>query len=211
MLARGTRIKIVGCGLLAAGAFMLPLATQAQAARAAGDAPLATELVIAGGAPALPYQPPTVPTPDPPGYSWRIHLGAFPDTVGVGGYACQGCDGVFSNADRAAAAALPLQPLMVVITEPGNPQNTYWVGRLDRTTPSQQTVGRDIVLPVPPPYQVNLITVNPIGYTVCPNSRPLFIVTQDDFDAVSGSRPGAGRDLRHDWFFWSCRSVRPEL
>jgi len=184
------------------------LATSAQAARTAGEDVLSAGAEIVDAAPIRPDQPPGGPTPVPP--TWTIHLEAFPDTVGVGGYACPGCDGVFSGADGAAAAGLPLQPLMVVITEPGNPQATYWVGQLDRASASKQRVARDIALPVPPPYQVNLITVNPLGYTVCPNSRPVFILTQSDFDDVDGSAPGTGRKIRHDWYFWSCRSIRSE-
>lgn len=177
---------------------------------AAAAQSLMVGITVADGGPSLPDQPPTVPTPDPDANTWRLRLGAFPDTVGVGGYACPGCDGVFAGGDQVAAAGRPLQPIRVVVTEPGNPDRLYWIGMIDRSAAGRLELADEIALHVPPPYEVRLLTVNPVGYRVCPNSRPVFILTQDDFDAVSGGRPGSGRNLQHNWFFWSCRRQSSE-
>ncbi len=222
MFSQGSIIKLIGCGGLVAVAFLAPWATSVQATRAALEDQLAVD---AGGA-GQPLQGTAEPQPTPTPASgqqpvpiqpiWTLHLRAFPDTVGMRQYACQGCNGVFESGDKAAAAGLPLQPLTVAITEPGNPRNVYWIGQLGRgeDSPGQQDLTQEIPLKdVPPPYQVNLITVNPLGYTVCPNSRPVFIITQADFDALANNRTGQAGDgrgpLRHEWFFWSCRPMRP--
>ncbi len=212
MLARASRMSMLnrGLGIVVLAAAIGLLAGYQPVAGASAAAGVAEGDAVLAGQPNLPDQPPTVPTPGPDPNTWRIRLGGFPDTVGVGGYQCQGCDGVFSDADRIGATDRPLQPLFVVVTEPGNPQNTYWVGLIDRASGGSLSVQREVLLRVPPPYQINLITVNPVGYTVCPNSRPVFIVSQDDFDAAGGGRPGAGRNLQHNWFFWRCRTVNPE-
>jgi len=210
MFARPNLNHLTVCvGLAAASLVILP-AAGGRAADASGLANLMADHAIAGDAPGAPDQPPPREgTPVPP--TWTLTLKAFPDTVGVNGYACPGCDGVFSDGDRIAAAGRPLQPLLVAVTEPGNAQNTYWIGLIDRSRESNLELQTEVVLHVPPPYQVNLITVNPFGYTLCPNSRPAFVATQDDFDATSGTgRPDSGRSLRKSWYFWSCRTLVPE-
>lgn len=208
MLVRVTLFRLLNLllGIVALAVVAGGVAGRWQIANAAG---VSRVVDSAAGGPALPYQPPTVPTPPSDANTWRIRVGGFPDTVGVGGYQCPGCDGVFSDADRMGATDRPLQPLYVVVTEPGNPQNTYWMGLIDRANEGSLSVQREIALRVPPPYQVNLITANPVGYTVCPNSRPVFIVSQADFDDAGHGRPGSGRNLQHSWFFWRCRAAGP--
>jgi hypothetical protein len=156
---------------------------------------------------ATPGDPPSIPTL-PAERVWRIRLRAFPDTVGKGAYQCPGCDGVFSSGDDMGSAGRPLQPLMVVVHEPGNDENLYWMGRMNRQIASQAEVYTEVLLTLPPPYEVRLVTVDPLGYTLCPNSPEVFFLDQEDFDAVGGSAYGGGRGISQDWFFWRCDTGR---
>jgi hypothetical protein len=138
--------------------------------------------------------------------TWRIGLAAFPDSVGVAGYACAGCDRSFTGADDMAAAAQPLQPLQVVIHKLGDRRTVYWQGIIRRDLGGGQAATEQVYLTVPPPYQVSLLTVNPLGYTLCPNSRADVVVRQKDIDADAHAVPGTGRSLNVGWYFWSCRA-----
>ncbi len=162
--------------------------------------------IRAAPAQSTPEDPPNLPTET--SERWRVSLRAFPDTVGRGGYACTGCDGVLSSGDTMGAAGAPLEPLLAAITEPGNAQNVYWIGQLDRQNESQAAVYVEAVLAVPPPYEVRLITTDPLGYVLCPNSPGVFFLTQEDFDEIAGGAGGGGRHQARDWFFWRCRGPR---
>ena len=146
---------------------------------------------------------PRVPTPSTED-TWRIAFRAFPDTVGMGGYACPGCDGVFAQSDRMGATGRRLQPLLASISEPGNPNNVYWIGRLDREDAAIQEVYLQALVDVPPPYEIRLITMSPLGYRLCPNSPAFALVDQSDFDMASGGSPNAGRYITQEWYFWRC-------
>lgn len=156
---------------------------------------------------ATPGDPPSIPTL-PPERLWRLRLRAFPDTVGKGAYKCPGCDGVFGSGDQMGSAGRPLQPLVVAVHQPGNVENVYWMGKLKRQIPSQAEVYADLYLTMPPPYEVRLVTVDPLGYTLCPNSPAVFFVDQKDFDAIGGGAYGSGRSIAQDWFFWRCAAPR---
>ncbi|MCB0215367.1 MAG: hypothetical protein KDH92_01945 [Chloroflexi bacterium] len=149
--------------------------------------------------------PPSVPTLEVEG-AWRLRLRAFPDSVGRGGYRCQGCDGVFTDGDEMGAIGQPLEPLLAVVSEPGNPDRRYWVGRLDRQNAGQAEVYTEALIFQPPPYEVRLVTTDPLGYTLCPNAPSVFYVEQADFDAIAGG--GNGRNYARDWYFWRCRDAR---
>jgi hypothetical protein len=140
--------------------------------------------------------------------SWRIHLAAMPDSVGVAGYACSGCDRSFTGADDMAAAANPLPPLQVVVHKLGDRRTVYWHGIIQRDRAGNQALTEQITLTAPPPYQVQLVTVKPLGYTLCPNSRASVVLRQADFDAEGSRNPGAGRSVNVGWYFWSCRAPR---
>jgi hypothetical protein len=138
--------------------------------------------------------------------TWRVSLAAFPDTVGVAGYACSGCDRSFTGADDMAAAANPLQPMAVVIHRLGNRQDVYWHGIIRRDRGADQALTEQVLLTAPPPYQVSLLTTRPLGYTLCPNARADVVLKQSDFDAAGNAAPGTGRGAKVGWYFWSCRA-----
>jgi predicted NAD/FAD-dependent oxidoreductase len=138
--------------------------------------------------------------------TWRIGLAAFPDSVGVAGYSCSGCDRNYSGADGMAAAAQPLQPLHVIIHKLGDRSAVYWQGIVQRDTGGGQAATEQVFLTVPPPYQVSLLTTRPLGYTLCPNARADVIIRQEDIDADAHAEPGAGRSVNVGWYFWSCRA-----
>jgi hypothetical protein len=140
--------------------------------------------------------------------TWRILVAAMPDTVGVAGYACSGCDRNFTGADDMAAASKPLQPLQVVVHKLGDRGMVYWHGTIRRDRAGNQALTEQIALTAPPPYQVQLVTVKPLGYTLCPNSRAGVVLRQSDFDAEGNRSPGAGRSVHVGWYFWSCRPAR---
>ena len=146
---------------------------------------------------------PRVPSPGIEG-PWRVSMRAFPDTVGMGGYACPGCDGVFAQSDRMGATGRRLQPLLASISEPGNPNNVYWLGRLDREEASIQEVYLQALVDMPPPYEIRLITMSPLGYRLCPNSPAFALIDQADFDMASGGAPNTGRYISQEWYFWRC-------
>ncbi len=138
--------------------------------------------------------------------TWRISLGAFPDTVGVAGYACSGCDQSFTGADDMAAASNPLQPLEVIVHKLGSRQDVYWHGIIRRDRGANQALTEQVLLSAPPPYQVTLVTVQPLGYVLCPNARADVILKQSDFDGAGNAAPGSGRSAKVGWYFWSCRA-----
>jgi hypothetical protein len=75
---------------------------------------------------------------------------------------------------------------------------------LDRDQAAQADVRASILLAVPPPYEIRLISRNPLGYELCPNSPDTIFLNQDDFDAAAGGVPGTGRNLAQSWYFWRC-------
>lgn len=155
-----------------------------------------------------PGDPPAVPTPSGDRV-WRLRLRAFPDTVGKGAYRCTGCDGVLSSGDIASSTARALEPLQVVVLDPADESRPLWVGRLKRSQPGQVDVTAQILLTVPPPYEVRLIDQSPRGFTLCPNASSSVHLSQADFDAAVGGAPDSGRSYALEWFFWSCRAELP--
>lgn len=138
--------------------------------------------------------------------TWRLLLAAMPDTVGVAGYACSGCDRSFTGADDMAAATMPLQPLHVVVHKLGDRGTVYWQGTIRRDRAGNQALTEQITLTAPPPYQVQLLTLKPLGYTLCPNSHASVLLRQADFDGNRSA--GTGRSVNVGWYFWSCRAPR---
>lgn len=151
------------------------------------------------------FTPSPSPTFAPFGCSepWQVYVKAYADTVGKGGYNCPGCDGRFTDGDRYEAANCPLQPLFIVVSKAGDPQQVYFAQLVSRTEPFQD-LGYLIVLCQPPPYEVRVLTRNPLCYTLCPNSPQTYILRQRDFDRNRNSRPGTGRYSQVDWRFWHC-------
>jgi hypothetical protein len=140
--------------------------------------------------------------------TWRVNLAAMPDMVGVAGYACGGCDRSFTGADDMAASDNPLQPLQVVVFKLGDRREVYWQGIIQRDYGASHALTEQVALTAPPPYQVQLLTLDPIGYSLCPNSRASVILRQSDFDADGNRSPGTGRSVNVGWYFWSCRAPR---
>lgn len=146
------------------------------------------------------------------GDSWQLRLVAVPDTVGVAGYLCGGCDHTISDSDRMAASHDPLEPLEVVVNQPGNRAAVYWHGFVQPTGGRDGDLQRTVTLSVPPPYEVRLLTTTTMSYKLCPNSRASTVVTQEDFDSGSGYRTwsgrrrmsNGGRTFQVGWYFWSC-------
>jgi hypothetical protein len=151
-----------------------------------------------------PVSTPSILPTQEPGDVWHVRLTGYPDSVGVGGYDCQGCDRRFESHDRAAATDQALQPLMVVIHEPGRREHIYWRGVLKRSEANRAEVQQVVNLNVPPPYEIKLMTLSPIGYTLCPNSPAIRRLNQDDFDGSTNGRPGTGRTTGESWYFWHC-------
>lgn len=155
------------------------------------------------------------PTPSPPATvappagpnPWRLSLLAFADTVGAGGHACPGCDGLFGQGDRWAAAACPLGPIEVVVRTAGGPERVLWRGPL-RPAAGGLDSRAVVLLDTPPPYRVTLATTHSPCYEVCPNAAASRLLTQADFDRRAGSHAGAGRLLTIAWPFWSCPAPR---
>jgi hypothetical protein len=123
---------------------------------AAGDPPAPTPVPI-------PPAPPAASCPTDSG--WSIGLAIFPDTVGVGPYACPGCNGFWDQGDHWPLPGGSLGPATVVVTDRGG--NPLWVGPLQ---PQSGGPARALVrLCAPPPYTVTLARV-PAGLLACPNS-----------------------------------------
>lgn len=152
-----------------------------------------------------PVSTPSILPTQPPATVWRIRLTGYPDSIGLGGYACQGCDRRFEGNDRTAASDEPLQSLLVVVNEPGRREHVYWRGIMRRSDLSRSEVQQVISLTSPPPYEIRMMTLNPVGYRLCPNSPANVTIGQRDFDGTTNERPGSGRNTAHSWYFWSCR------
>lgn len=150
---------------------------------------------------------PPDPGPAPPPSAgcvrpYHLLLHAFPDTVGVGGRACPGCDRVYSGGDRMAAAWCGLGPSRVKITAAGDPSTVLWEGDLN---PSRLGDARaSISLCTPPPWSVEITPAGGGCLTLCPNTPSMQVLDQADVDVLSGTRGGRGRSAEVSWSFWSC-------
>lgn len=152
------------------------------------------------GAPTpLPPLPPTpVPAACAAGSTWWVAVTVYPDTVGAGPYACQGCNGVWDSGDHWQPVGGTTLPSVVIVADAaGTP---LWIGDVAAT--SARSPGRRMV-PVcaPPPYRVTLART-PAGYIACPNSPPVRAVGPDQI--------GPGRRAEVRFALWNaCRSVVP--
>lgn len=136
--------------------------------------------------------------------AWRIGLAAFPDTVGVGGYRCPGCDGVYGAADRAASSNCPLSRLRVRISDAAEPARVLWQGELQALSAGGAELRSGLRLCQPPPYLVTLLDTETACHRLCPNAPVAYRLEQADFDATRAAAPGRGRHIDLAWRFWQC-------
>lgn len=133
---------------------------------------------------------------------YRLHFYAFPDGVGMGPYPdIQGCDGLFTDADRAEAHHTAMSPILVQVTGSSGAAPFYWGPEYISATPPDEWIRHTAILCEKPPYLVSL-TKPPPFWKLCPNSPHSRLLTQAEFDRASAFPRGSGRgrNIQVKWF-----------
>lgn len=112
-----------------------------------------------------PPLPAVTAEPCPADGGWALAIRIYPDTVGAGGYACPGCNGLFDAGDHWLSNAGPVGAALVSVADGSG--RVLWRDAV--RTAGGGPMRAVVRLCSPPPYVVTLENV-PSGYVPCPNS-----------------------------------------
>jgi len=118
--------------------------------------------------------------------AWTIMVHSFPDAIGKSGGDFPGCNNQFDSGDWAEGTNNRLPPLHYKLTDVNGTKVLY--EGMGAPGPGRVDQRHYIRVCQPPPYVLTLVTKDFAGYSLCPNSKAIRVITDRDFQLKSTPR-----------------------